>query len=303
MNPRVAIIILNWNAYQLTSTCLNSVKRCDYDNYFIVVVDNGSDDDSGTRINAEHKVFKYIENNTNLGFAGGNNVALQYLIDKDFDYVMLLNNDTLVEPDFLSRLVEGVESQSNLGAIQPKILLNSDRKVIWNAGGYYWPFFALSPTRGLGKKDVGQYNEAFKTDWISGCCILLPLSVVKEIGLLDERFFAYYEDLDWSFKITKLGYKLLYYPEAVIYHEAGGSDKNWGLHDEGNVSPFSRYLDIRNHLFIVRRYTRGLNLIGAVSYQSAKILVYFVYYLVRRRTKKMIFLLKGIKDGLLTNID
>lgn len=298
MHPKVAIVIINWNGYEYTHSCLRSLQACNYDNFKIIVVDNGSEDDSGRKIKAEFTDIIYLQNEQNLGFSGGNNTAFEYLKPLDFDYVMLLNNDTIVTPDFLRHLVKSISKSEEIGAIQPKIMYNYSREIIWNAGGKYWPFLALMPTRGLGKRDVGQFDHPSYTSWISGCCLLLPMKILNEVGPLDEKFFAYYEDVDWSFKIKNLGYKLLYEPKAVIYHEAGASDKNWGKHNEGNISPFSRYLDVRNHLFIIRRYTRGLNLMGAYGYQFLKISAYIVYFLVRWRIQKLKSVLRGLRDGL-----
>ena len=296
--PSLAIVIVSWNSFDVTANCLLTLRAVDYPNFTTIVVDNGSEDDSVAQFRQQYPEVILLENDENLGFTGGNNRGIQYAIDEQFDYIMLLNNDTLVEPDFASILVKRLEEDEKLGAVQPKIMYNQERHVIWNAGGFFNSFFFLFNTRGLDETDKGQYDSAGKVDWITGCCFLTRRSVIEQIGLLDDKFFIYYEDSDWSFKIRKLGFNLLYEPATQIYHEVGMSNQNRKDHNEGVVSPFTYYHIIRNHLFMLRRYSRGINKIGAWTNQVLKLCKYIAYFILRRRFAKLKAVIRGVRHGL-----
>ncbi|PWL30946.1 glycosyltransferase family 2 protein [uncultured Roseivirga sp.] len=236
--PSLAIVIVNWNSYEVTANCLESLRFLDYPEFTVVVVDNGSEDDSGDRLMSSFPEITLLKNTENLGFTGGNNTGIQFALENDFELVMLLNNDTIVTPGLASLLVKRLVSDPDIGAVQPKILYNKERDVIWNAGGVFNSFLFISKTRGFNEKDRGQYDTSNKVDWITGCCFLTRSEIIKQIGLLDQKFFIYYEDSDWSFKIRKLGYKLVYDGSSIVYHEVGMSEENRKGHNEGNVSPF-----------------------------------------------------------------
>lgn len=296
--PSLAVIIVNWNSFDVTFNCLQSLKDVDYPLLDVIIVDNGSTDNSGSKLSRAYPDFTFLYNDENLGFTGGNNTGIEYAIKEHLDLIMLLNNDTVVTPDFASILVEKLVQDSQIGAIQPKIMFNKERRIIWNAGSFYNSFWAISKTRGFEETDNGQYNKPEEIPWVTGCCFLTKTEIVKKIGLLDQKFFIYFEDTDWSFKIRKLGYKLVFEPSSVIYHEVGMSNQNRKGHNEGNVSPFSHYQTVRNHLYFIRRYSRGVNIIGAWSYQVVKFVGYIGYFLIRRRFVKLKFVLRGFRDGL-----
>ncbi len=298
MDPSVAIIIVNWNSYIVTSECLDSLKTISYSNFEIIVVDNGSSDRSGDELKKDFPEITLLKNESNLGFTGGNNSGISYAMNKGFDYYLLLNNDTVVTNDFLSVLVKTIESLPTVGAIQPRIMFNQQRQVIWSAGGTFNSFLFLTKTRGENELDNGQYDELWTPEWITGCCFLVKHEVLKIIGLLDDKLFIYYEDFDWSMKIRNAGFQLLYEPKSMIYHEVGMSNKNRGGHNEGNISPFSHYVNIRNHLYMVRRYAKGINKLGAWSYQFVKFIGYTFYFLSKKRFTKLKYTIKGFREGL-----
>lgn len=293
----VAIIIVNWNSFDVTAQCLESLRTVTYNNFTTVVVDNGSNDGSGKRLKSDYPEIVLLENEKNLGFTGGNNAGIQYALDNEYDYLMMLNNDAIATPDFLSVLMDRAQ-ESGLKAIQPKIMYDYDRSVIWNASGKFNNFLSIPKTLGEGQKDNGQFDHLKFTDWITGCCFLVETELVKRFGLLDQRFFIYYEDTDWSLKIRDQGEKMGFEPKAVVYHEAGKSDNNRDKHGEGNVSPFAIYQGVRNHIFIVRRYAKGINWLGSWAFQIGKISAYLLYFLLRRRFVKLKHVWKGALDGL-----
>ena len=296
--PKIAIIIINWNTYQLTFNCLKSLKACTYKNKTIFLVDNGSKDGSGDKIAFEFPDINFIKNEINEGFTGANNKALKVILKQNFDYVLLLNNDTEVKPNFLSLLEARMDSDQNLAATQPLILDFPNKNTIWNGGGSFNSFFGLSKTRYNGLIYKPQLKIETFTEWISGCCILVKIEVIKEVGLLDNRFFAYFEDVDWSIRMTKLGYKLGVVPKSIIYHQSSGSTKMNNTSNEGNLSPYAHYLNVRNHIYLIKKHTFFFNSFGCWIYQILKITSYSIYFILRGRFGKFKMVWRGVSDAI-----
>ena len=296
--PKIAIIIINWNTYQLTFNCLKSLEACTYKNKTIFFVDNGSKDGSGDKIALEFPEISYIKNDKNEGFTGANNKALKVILKQNFDYVLLLNNDTEVKPNFLSILEASMDSDKNLAATQPLVLDFPNKNTIWNAGGSFNTFFGLSKTRYKGLIYKPKLKIDTFTEWISGCCILVNIGVVKKVGLLDNRFFAYFEDVDWSIRMTNQGYKLGVVPKSIIYHHTSGSTKKNNTSNEGNLSPYAHYLNVRNHIYLIKKHTSFFNNIGSWIYQILKITSYSIYFIFRGRFGKFKMVWRGVLDGI-----
>jgi hypothetical protein len=253
-NSKIAIIIVNWKQYQLTKLCLYSLLKIKYDNYQIILIDNESNPKELKKIKNQFDKIITFPNQKNLGFTGANNVGIEYAIKNDFEYVMLINNDTEVEKNFINPLIELLEKNQNFGAAQPLILNYYNRNKVWSAGGFLNKFFGytyvIKSPEGI-KKNI---------DWITGCCFFLRTDVIKKIGLLDENFFAYYEDVDWSIRIKNAGYDLAFVKSSVVYHHGSKSSKNES--NEGTLSPFVHYLNIRNHIFLLRKNKDVFNSCG-----------------------------------------
>ena len=296
--PKIAIIIINWNTYQLTFNCLKSLKACTYNNKTIFLVDNGSKDGSGDKIAFEFPDINFIKNEINEGFTGANNKALKVILKQNFDYVLLLNNDTEVKPNFLSLLEARMDSDQNLAATQPLILDFPNKNTIWNGGGSFNSFFGLSKTRYNGLIYKPQLKIETFTEWISGCCVLVKIEVIKKVGLLDNRFFAYFEDVDWSIRMTKLGYKLGVVPKSIIYHQSSGSTKMNNTSNEGNLSPYAHYLNVRNHIYLIKKHTFFFNSFGCWIYQILKITSYSIYFILRGRFGKFKMVWRGVSDAI-----
>jgi hypothetical protein len=296
--PKIAIIIINWNTYHLTFNCLKSLDACTYKNKAIFFVDNGSKDGSGDKIALEFPKTNYIKNEKNEGFTGANNKALRVILEQNFDYVLLLNNDTEVNPNFLSLLESRMDSDKNLAATQPLILNFQNKDTIWNAGGSLNTFFGLSKTRSKGILYKPKLKIETFTEWISGCCILVKISVIKEVGLLDNHFFAYFEDVDWSIRMKSMGYKLGVVPSSIIYHHSSGSTKKNNTSSEGNLSPYAHYLNVRNHIYLINKHAFIFNSIGSWAYQIFKITSYSIYFILRGRFEKFKMVWRGVLDGI-----
>ena len=293
-NSKIAIIIVNWKQYQLTKLCLYSLQKIKYDNYQIILIDNESNPKELKKIKNQFDKIITFPNQKNLGFTGANNIGIEYAIKNDFEYVMLINNDTEVEKNFINPLIELLEKNQNFGAAQPLILNYYNRNKVWSAGGFLNKFFGytyvIKSPEGI-KKNI---------DWITGCCFFLRTDVIKKIGLLDEKFFAYYEDVDWSIRIKNAGYDLAFVKSSVVYHHGSKSSKNES--NEGTLSPFVHYLNIRNHIFLLRKNKDVFNSVGVLFFQFFKIVSYSVYFIVRVRINKLNMVYKGLVDGLKKNI-
>lgn len=296
--PRVAIIIINWNGYEYTKRCLESLYVCKYPNFRICLVDNASTDGSGDRLYQEFPGQHHINMSENTGFTGGNNVGMQWALGEGFECIMLLNNDTTVEPDFLSYLVESIQANPALAAVQPKMYFMHDKNKIWNAGGKFNKYLGITRSIGIGKLDSGQFDQSGHTDWITGCCLLVKSEVIRQVGMLDDRFFAYWEDVDWSFRMKSSGWQLWYDPRSKIYHVAGAASNTKEKGKEGFLSPMAIYLEVRNHMIIVKKYGKMPWVVLWWLWQFGKCSAYVVYLIVRRRPNKLSMTIKAVKEGL-----
>lgn len=297
MDKRTAIILLNWNSYEHTANCIASLQNVTPANFDVIVVDNGSSDGSGTMLKQNFAHIKYIQAPTNLGFAGGNNKGFEYAIAHGYEYSLMLNNDTFVEPNFLELLTNYMDAHKNVGAIQPKIFFNNNRQKIWNGGSYFLSWLGWTYSKNYMRTAGPAQNNFAEVDWITGCALLVRTSIVQQIGALNDHFFIYYEDVDFSFRIRQAGYKLIFHPQSVIYHIAGMANKAKVKGKEGYANPYVHYLNFRNHIWVLRTYTKWYQwpttFITLIAYSFA-IMLYFV---VRWRITKLAMMLKGIYHG------
>jgi len=257
---KVFVVVLHYKGKQWTDRCLRSLQKAQTKGFSleVIVVDNHSPEPMANS-SKKYPGFSLIKNKKNQGFAGGNNVGLRQALKKGADYLMLLNNDTYLDPAMIVQLFKVGEASKKIGILGPKIYFapkheyHYDRyreaergKVIWFAGGEIeWPN-VLTQHRGVNEVDHGQYDKKETTDYISGCCLLIKKEVLAKIGLLDEKYFAYYEDADFSVRAKKAGFEIVFVPQAKMWHfNAGSSQVGGSLHD---------YYVTRNRLLFGRRY-------------------------------------------------
>ena len=210
---------------------------------------------------------------------------------------MLLNNDTIITKNFLNPLLATLNSSPEIGAVQPKILFHDRPNRIWNAGGRIIPFNTSAKTIGYNQVDSSKFNNCMDIDWITGCCFLLKSTIITDAGLLNDKFFAYYEDVDWSLRIRNLNIRLVYNPAAKIYHKVGASSKSKIKTEEGYLSPTAHFLNIRNHIFITRLHAKGINMLTSHIFLFLKIICYLFYFILRGRKKKFKKSLEGFLEG------
>jgi GT2 family glycosyltransferase len=249
--PQVAIIVLNWNGLNDTLDCLESLACLDYPNYEFVVVDNGSTDGSVPVIRERFPGVTIIENGENLGYSGGNNVGLRYAIAQGADYALLLNNDTIVDPTFLRILVDAAETDPLIGMAGPTIYYHERPDVIWSAGGGIDWQRGSTRMVGLDERDQGQFGaEPRAVDFITGCAMLVRRTVMEQVGLLDERFFAYYEETEWCVRASRAGFKIVHVPLAHIWHKISPATQA--------DSPLVHYYMTRNRLLFLKATEAGI---------------------------------------------
>ncbi len=244
--PRIDVIVLNWNGRNDTLECLRSLKKCEYANFGIRVVDNGSSDQSVSAIRQLFQDVLILENGSNLGFAEGNNRGIMESLRSDVDFVLLLNNDTTVDPGLLSALVQAADQFPQGGVFGSKMYFHSDPKRLWYAGGY-WDASSLSFNEyGSGEIDRGQYDITQETEWVIGCAMFVRAEVFRKIGLLEPKFFLNNEEIDFCSRAKRAGFACVYVPQARLWHKISVS---FG----GEDSPLKVYFSSRNRLLWARR--------------------------------------------------
>ncbi len=319
----VAIIIINFNNWQDTLECLESVLRIGYPAFQVIVVDNHSVDDSLSHLEnwAAGKLCSWlprdfrlrslsnppvdkplfyqlltwdertedfeiaqpsnlsspdqsqaaqltlIRSPHNRGFAGGNNIGIQYALRQKIDYFLLLNNDTVVSHDFLSPLVRAIESGDQTGMAGGKIMFYHQPDLIWAAGGGKITRITSGMHHiGVNQPDGPRYARPFDCDYITGCLLLTSRKVISEIGLMDENYFLYYEETDWNLQAAEAGFRRVYTPESVIYHKASVSLASQNL--------LITYYYTRNRIYLVKKNYQGF-------YKSVTLIYLFKYNIIR----------------------
>lgn len=297
--PKVAIVLVNWNGLDYTSACLDSLRKVDTPYMKVIVVDNGSDQEEGKRLKIQFPEIDLIETGRNLGFAGGNNVGIRKAMADDFPYVLLLNNDTIVEPDFLHELLLVAATNPKAGIVQPIILFLHQPKQIWSAGGKWIPGFSRSVTLGDREPCADYRVKTSHIDWATGCAMLVSKDAIEKVGLLNEQFFVYFEDVEWSLRIREAGFEIHLAESSKIYHEAGASSKK--QQDEGTLSPRVFYFHVRNQLFLIRLLRKkGLSIsqcLLSFGYHLGRFSLWMGYFLLRGRFQKLNSVAKGVRDG------
>jgi GT2 family glycosyltransferase len=244
--PKVIIIILNWNRWQDTVECVESVLKATYPNFTVVLVDNGSSDGSATILAQRFPEVELICLTENRYYAGGNNVGLRHALAAGARYVMLLNNDTVVHPDFLNSLVAAMEADNRLVAVGGTIYLYGQGNLIHNAGLYFNLWTGMEHKVGFGERDVNQFSQPRDVDFIGGAAILLRAGALEEIGLLDESFQLYYEETDWCLRAKEKGYKIRFIPQSKVFHKEKVT--------ANAVLPLVMFLSKRNNIWVMRRH-------------------------------------------------
>lgn len=245
MNLKITIIILNWNGANDTIECINSLKEIKNFTLDIFVIENGSDQDDYLELKNKFPEIKLIRCEENLGFAGGNNLGIKYAMNDNPDYILLLNNDTTVEPDFIDRLLKVFEKKSKAGIVAPRINYYYEPKKIWTEGG------KISRIRGSGFAYSERYDNGVDTEFrsvtfVSGCCMLIKRELIETIGMFDKNYFLYVEDTDFCKRTLDSGYKIYIAYSSKIFHKVSSSTNK-------NLSVLPLYYMTRNRLYFAKK--------------------------------------------------
>jgi hypothetical protein len=246
MDKSVFIIVLNYKNLDDTTACLESLRKITYTNYHIVVVDNDSQDGSYELLKEQETDCCVIQSGENRGYAAGNNIGIRYALEQQADYVCILNNDVAVEPDFLSKLVDYMESVPEAGMTGPVVYEYNQRERIQSAG--FSICVRTGRTRPLwqGKNETelsGKHTVV--CDGLSGTCLLVRRDVLEKAGLIPECYFLFFEEMEWCLKVRKAGYKLVTVLDVGVYHKGSATINKMGT--------VSRYYMARNRVLFVRR--------------------------------------------------
>jgi GT2 family glycosyltransferase len=243
--PRVIVVILNTNRRADTLACLASLALSTYPAQEIVVVDNASTDGSLEAVGSAFPAVHTLPLAENRGYAGNNNAGIAWALEHGAEWVLVLNEDTVLAPDCVARLVEAGESGPRVGIVGPTVYHFDEPTVIQSAGGNLsrgW----LPQHRGQNQADTGQFAAAEPVDWLSGCGLLVRRALIEQVGVLDERFFIYWEEVDWCLRAARAGWRLLHAPQARLWHK--------GVQRHYHPAPGVTYYSTRNRLLLLAKH-------------------------------------------------
>ncbi|MCI0398881.1 MAG: glycosyltransferase family 2 protein [Chloroflexi bacterium] len=222
--PLVYIVILTWNHWELTQACLASLQRLTYPNHCVLVVDNGSNDGTVDLVRRHFPAATVLANAQNLGFAGGCNVGIRHALANQAEYVFLLNNDTVVPPELLDVLVVQANELPNVGIVAPALTYFDKPDQLWFTGSRrHWLTLESVDFGPLGPRRHVRPDEHHELDYIFGTAMFIPTSLFRQVGLFDEAFFMYYEDMDFCLRVQSAGYRLYYIPGVSVQHRVSAS--------------------------------------------------------------------------------
>lgn len=292
MNDKIYVILLNYNAANDTIECIKSIieneKKVKYE---IIVVDNLSTDDSVSKLEKIENII-FIKNKENEGFAKGNNIGIDYAMKQGAEYILLLNNDTIIEKNAISILINSLNTHKGVGIMGSRIMYFENPKLINYCGGKINWLKGATIHENYKKEFVkeNEQNNFRYTNFITGCCMLIKREVIEKIGYLPEEYFMYYEDTDYCIKAKENGYKLGLCTNSIIYHKVSVSSG-------GENSPFSIQWGNRNRLIFMnkyKKYTKGY--ISIIMYYITRYMLY-VKYKLKKDDKRARAIIKGINEG------
>lgn len=271
----ISLIIINYNTEDETHQCLESLRHVKAESfeYKIMIVDNGSREPFALTPAESSLPVEIVRSESNLGFTGGNNLGITYALEKyQSDYILLLNNDTYVKPDFIEKIYQFSRKHPEFGMISPKIYFAQGYeyhsasyardelgKVLWYGGGSIdWPNLSCFH-RAVDEVDRGQVDSLISSDYVTGCCILIKREVLEKIGLFDEKYFLYLEDVDLSLRATENGYQIGFCADSVLWHKNAGSSG-------GSGSSLHLYYQTRNRLLFGLMHGSNRNRLTTVRY-------------------------------------
>ena len=290
--PLLSVIILNWIHLTDPLDCLHSLVRQIYSNYFVIVVNDGSTDGSVPALQAQFPAITLLANPSNLGFAEGNNIGIRSALSHAVSYVLLLNNDTVVDAALIEELVAAAESDERIAALGAKILYFAEPDRLWSAGGNVNYTETVARLRGYRQRDSGQFDRMADVDYVSGCAMLLRRQALEQIGLLDPVFSpAYFEDTDWCMRARRTGWRIVYVPAARVWHKVSMSSG-------GEYNVRERYLIGFNSIQFMRRYANARAWLKFSFYAIGSLPLLYLVRICQGRGRGVVAKGLGLWDGL-----
>lgn len=255
-SPLLSIITVSFNGLNDTLELLHSLANSHCDSMEVIVVDNASEINHQAEINQRFPEVKVIRSETNLGFAGGNNLGIQVAKGK---LIMLLNNDTLVQPDFAAGISKAFSARPKTGIVASKIQFTHSPGIVQFAGSTpINPYTITSFAIGYGERDEGQYDVPVQSPIAHGAAMTVSREAIERAGLMTEDYFLYYEEIDWCYRIKQAGYEIWFEPSSLIYHKESMST--------GKSSPLKEYYKTRNRILFARKNLSGMQRIVCLAY-------------------------------------
>ena len=284
---KVSIIVLNWNGKKFLKNCLDSLAQLTYPQLEIIVVDNNSKDGSQEFLKENYRKAILIENKENYGFAKGNNIGLKASTG---DYILILNNDTVVAPNFLEPLIRDFKDNPRIACLQPQIRLSKSEQLLDGAGAFLTPTGFLYHFGYLKDRMQLKYNKKMEIFSAKGACMLLRRKAIEEVGLFDEDFFIFFEETDLCFRFWLAGYSVMYEPKSVIYHLGGGDTTSSNSYQHEKRA----YLSFRNMICCYIKNFGTKNLITIFPIFLILLLSLSFYYCIALRFNLMKIILRSI---------
>lgn len=248
-HPLTYIIVLTWNGWSDTEECLRSLTPAVGRGIRVLLVDNGSEDGTPAKARSQFPDIDVVENAGNLGFPGGNNVGIRKALSEGAEYVILLNNDTVVDKEFARELLSAAERDQRIGLATSKIFFYDRTEEIWFAGGDFSVWTGRSRHAGFGEIDRGQYEEVRDIGRPCACSLLVTRAFLEDVGLLDEGLFLYGEEIDWAMRARGKGYRCVLVPGSRVWHK-------WAAGTGGGRSGNYLYYSVRNMLHVLNRHAK-----------------------------------------------
>lgn len=293
---KVGIVVLTYNSEGVIADCLVSLNNIDYRNKVVVVVDNASTDNTVNLVKNKFPNVHIIQNESNTGFAAGNNAGINSLLTQEaVDFVILLNDDIAVKNNLIAKLIEPFEKNSKVGVTGAIITYDQNKNKIWFAGGYLNKLLFYTKHSHMNEV-LGTSPVATTCDFITGCCMCVSKEVINKVGLLAEKYFMYFEDVDYCIRVRNNGYSVTLVPENLVYHKVSTSA---GIGGTNKLTALKAYYIARNAMYCIKEHTHGplmlFNLFGQIFIRAP----FYIYKgLVEKNYASIGSYLRGFRDGL-----
>lgn len=300
---KVAVVVLNWNGYDDTVQCIRSLQEVSYSGLEIIIVDNGSTDGSASELSKLFPDVTIVRLPTNLGYAGGNNAGIQKALEEGADFILVLNNDVVVEREFLKPLLDVLEKENSVGVVTPKVYYFDRPDTIYSAGGTYSRFLCsgVGNNNGMVERDHNRRKDRVQdVSFAPGCALMIRREVLEKVGAFDEKFFMYFEDLEFSQRVRE-HFRIVFTPHSRIFHKVGAGIR-WSLY-----TPLYLYYYTRNRLWFIRQrpvlyrlYVLLFSLVNTAAKSIVVLLTLFIpaYPGPNRTREKLVALWRGLRDGI-----